>query len=102
MANGLLTNKELVDTLISDLNSLVKNVAGGQYIQACFIVTGMSQKMLNLKEGIKKDIDSKNRVIESLKEQLRQAGAEVEDISIDEFIKKGGEDHGVGRNMAKL
>ena len=96
MANGIYTNEELADTLISDLNSLVKNVAGGQYIQACIIVTGMSQKMLNLKEGIKKDIDSKNRVIESLKEQLRQSGAEVNDMSIEEFMKKGGEDHGVG------
>lgn len=92
----MLTNEELVGTLISDLNSLVKNVAGGQYIQACIIVTGMSQKMLNLKEGIKKDIDSKNRVIESLKEQLRQAGAEVNDMSIEEFMKKGGGNDGVG------
>ena len=92
----MLTNEELVGTLISDLNSLVKNVSGGQYIQACIIVTGMSQKMLNLKEGIKKDIDSKNRVIESLKEQLRQAGAEVNDMSIEEFMKKGGGNDGVG------
>ena len=96
MANGIYTNEELADTLISDLNNLVKNVAGGQYIQACIIVTGMSQKMLNLKEGIKKDIDSKNRVIETLKEQLRQAGAEVEDMSIEDFMKKGGDDNGVG------
>lgn len=90
MANGIYTNEELVDTLISDLNSLVKNVAGGQYIQACIIVTGMSQKMLNLKEGIKKGLDNKNRVIESLKEQLRQAGAEIKDMSIEEFMKKDG------------
>ena len=96
MANGIYTNEELADTLISDLNSLVKNVVGGQYIQACIIVTGMSQKMLNLKEGIRNDLDSKNKIIESLKEQLRQAGAEVDDMSIEEFMKKGGGNDGVG------
>jgi hypothetical protein len=96
MAKGIYTNEELVDTLISDLNSLLKNAAGGQYIQACVIVTGMSQKMINLKSGIKNDLDNKNRIIEELKEQLRQAGAEVNDMSIEEFMKKGGDDNGCG------
>lgn len=96
MANGLLTNEELIDTLISDLNSILKNAVSGQYIQACVIVTGMSQKLLNLKDGIKKDIDSKNRIIESLKEQLRELGAEVTDMNIEEFIKKDGVDNGGG------
>lgn len=92
----MLTNEELVDTLLSDLNSLLKNAVSGQYIQACVIVTGMSQKLLNLKGGIKKDIDSKNRIIESLKGQLRELGAEVTDMSIEEFMKKDGVDNGGG------
>lgn len=96
MAKGIYTNEEIVDTLISDLNSVLKNVAGGQYIQACVIVTGMSQKLINLKGGIKNDLDNKNQIIETLKEQLRQAGAEVNDMSIEEFMKKGGDDNGVG------
>lgn len=84
----MLTNEELVDTLISDLNSLLKNAASGQYIQACVIVTGMSQKLINLKGGIKKDIDNKNKVIETLKEHIRNLGEEVTDMSIEEYMKK--------------
>ena len=84
----MLTNEELVDTLISDLNSLLKNAASGQYIQACVIVTGMSQKLINLKGGIKKDIDNKNRIIETLKEHIRNLGEEVTDMSIEEYMKK--------------
>ena len=94
----MLTNEELVDTLISDLNSLLKNAASGQYIQACVIVTGMSRKLINLKGGIKKDIDNKNRIIETLKEHIRNLGEEVTDMSIEEYIKnqKGGDDNGCG------
>ena len=94
----MLTNEELVDTLLSDLNSLLKNAASGQYIQVCMIVTGMSQKMLNLKNGIKKDIDNKNRIIETLKEHIRNLGEEVTDMSIEEYMKnhtvKDGADNG--------
>ena len=94
----MLTNEELVDTLISDLNSLLKNAASGQYIQACVIVTGMSQKLINLKGGIKKDIDNKNRIIETLKEHIRNLGEEVTDMSIEEYMKKqkDGVDNGGG------
>ena len=94
----MLTNEQLVDTLLSDLNSLLKNAASGQYIQACVIVTGMSQKLINLKSGIKKDIDNKNRIIETLKEHIRSLGEEVTDMSIEEYMKKqkDGVDNGGG------
>lgn len=84
----MFTNEELVDTMISDLNDLLKNAASGQYIQACVIIAGMAQKLINLKGGIKKDIDNKNKVIETLKEHIRNLGEEVTDMSIEEYMKK--------------
>ena len=94
----MFTNEELVDTLLSDLNILLKNAVSGQYIQACVIVTGMSQKLINLKGGIKKDIDNKNKVIETLKEHIRNLGEEVTDMNIEEYMKKqkDGVDNGGG------
>lgn len=88
MANGLLTNTELVDSLISDLNSLVKDMASGQYVHFCIGVHNMVQKLLNLKSGIQSDIDNKNKTIESLKETIKSLGADVEDVSIEDFVQK--------------
>lgn len=88
MANGLLSNSELVDTLIVDLNNLPKYLMTGQYIQFCNIVTQMSQKLINLRTGIKADLDSKDNVIESLKETIRNMGEDVKDVSIEEYMEK--------------
>ena len=88
MANGTYTNTELVDTLIVDLNNLPKDLTNGQFIHACAIVAQMGQKLLNLREGIQSDLDNKNKIIEDLKQQLRNAGAEVNDLTAEEFVKK--------------
>ena len=88
MGNGMYTNSELTDSLINDLNSLIKNIASGQYVQFCMIVTQMTQKLVNLKSGIESDIANKNKIIENLKQQLRDEGAEVEEMTPDEFLKK--------------
>lgn len=97
MANGLYTNMELIDSIILDLNNLPKELFDGQYIQFCTLVGQMGQKLAALRKGVPADIESKDRVIESLKEQLRHAGRDVVDMSIDEFVKEygnGGADHG--------
>lgn len=96
MANGVYTNQELVETLIVDLNALPKELLTGQYINACSIVAQMAQKLVNLRDGIKNDIDSKNEVIESLKEQLRNSGTDVVDMTPDEFIREYGKKDGAG------
>lgn len=88
MGKGVFSNTELIDTLINDLNTLVKNVASGQYIQFCLIVTQMTQKLVNLKTGVESDIDNKNKVIESLKETIRNMGEGVTDVSISEYVEK--------------
>jgi hypothetical protein len=64
---GLYDNSGLCDTLLVDLNNLIKYMANGQYLQFCVTVTGMSQKVINLKKGIKTDMDSLKDNIEELK-----------------------------------
>ena len=64
---GLYDNEGLCDTLIADLNNLPKLLMTGQYIQYCATVTGMAQKLVNLKEGIRKDMESMKEKIEDLK-----------------------------------
>ena len=84
----MLTNEELIDTLIADVNNLVKNMASGQYVQFCLLVTQIVQKLANLKKGIISDLDNKNKVIESLKETIRSMGEGVNDVSIEEYVEK--------------
>ena len=95
MANGTYTNAELVDTLILDLNNLPKQLIDGQFIQFCSVVAQMGQKLINLREGIKADLDGKNRTIEQLKQTLRNCGQTVEDIPAEklaEMLKEGADD----------
>ena len=94
MAHGTYTSSELIDTIIVDMNNMIKEALSGQYVQICYIVTGMTQKLMNLKKGIEADLASKDKVIEQLKDQLRAAGAEVEDMTTEEFIEKYGKKDG--------
>lgn len=88
MANGLYTNTELVETIIVDLNNVVKEQLSGQYVQACFLISQIAHKLVNLRKGIEADLNNKNEIIEQLKEQLRNAGVGVEDMTPEEFVKK--------------
>ena len=87
MANGIYTNTELVDTIIVDLNNLPARLIAGQFIQACALVAQIGQRLVNLREGIKTDLDGKDRVIEDLKNQLRTLGATVEEITPEEYLQ---------------
>ena len=64
---GLFDSAGICDTLISDCNSLVKQACTGQYIQFCGTVVQTVQKLVKLKDGIKKDLASKDTIIEELK-----------------------------------
>ena len=88
------TNSELIDSLILDLNNLPKQLFEGQYIQFCSVVSQMGQKLVNLREGIKKDLEGKDRTIEILKQELRDAGREVTDYTAQEFFSKTEKDGG--------
>lgn len=86
MANGTYNNSELVDTIIVDLNNILCKVVSGQYIQACSIVTQVAQKLVNLRQSIDSDIESKNKKIEMLKQALKDANCEVEDVAPEDFV----------------
>ena len=92
MANGLYTNSELVDTIIADLNRIIKEALNGQYIEACCHVTQAAQKLVNLRTNIDKDLKSRDDTIESLKRELRAAGREI--IEVDNKPMKGEKDNG--------
>lgn len=85
MANGLYTNDELIDSLIVDCNESVKAITSGQMVLWCKIVYEMVVKLQNLKKGVADELKNREENIETLKEQLRNVGATVEDISVDEL-----------------
>ena len=64
---GLYSNAGLCDTIIQDINGLVKHAVSGQYIQFCAGVTAITQKVINLKTGIENDLSAKDKIIEELK-----------------------------------
>lgn len=64
---GLMDNEGLCDSLLADLNNIPKILMTGQYIQFCVLVTSMSQKLINLKNGIGNDMKSMQDKVEELK-----------------------------------
>lgn len=64
---GLYDNAGLCDTLIVDCNNLVKQAVSGNYLACCNTVVQMVRKLGNLKQGIKNDLASKDKIIEELK-----------------------------------
>lgn len=97
MANGLYNNTELVDSIIVDLNSLLKEQISGQYIGACNIVTQITQKLINLKQGIVNDLKAKDEKIETLKGCIKDCGGDVLDnVPTDAFDKKKMEGNNYG------
>ena len=80
MANGIMTNKELVGSLIQDLNNLVKEQQAGQHLQACAIIVSMTQKLTNLYNTIDDDLKNRDEIIATLKDELRACGREVVEV----------------------
>lgn len=81
--NGIYTHSELIDSIMQDLNSLVKCHMIGEHVTACAIMTGISQKLLKLKEGVANDLKNREETIEQLKEELRACGREVVDVPVE-------------------
>ena len=76
----MLTNKELVGSLIQDLNNLVKEQQSGQHLQACAIIVSMTQKLVNLQKTIDDDLKNRDATIATLEDELRKRGVEVVDV----------------------
>lgn len=63
---GLFDNIGLIDTLIVDCNELPKLLISGQGVGWCAKVVEMTQKLVNLKKGVRADVDSMRQQIETL------------------------------------
>lgn len=87
---GLFDNEGLCDSLLADLNNLPKMLMTGQYIQFCATVASMGQRFVNLKKGIKADMDSMEEKVEELK---RMNDSLVEQIT-ELPVEKDGADNG--------
>ena len=85
MADGLLTNCEMIDSIMVDMNNVLKEQQSGQFIQACCTVAQMTQKLLNLRKTIDDDLKSRERTIEDLKNMLRAAGCETVDVPVEKL-----------------
>lgn len=82
-----------MDSLIEDLNNAVKLLTNGNYIGWCSLNVLMVQKLSNLKKGIASDLKNRDETINTLKSELRKAGAEVIDIPVEK-LEKDGVEHG--------
>lgn len=89
---GLFDNDGLCDSLIQDLNSLSKFLVSGQYIQFCAIVTGMAQKLVNLKKGIQADMDSMKEKVEELKRINDSLFEQISGLPVENGGDENGED----------
>lgn len=85
---GLYDNEGLCDSLIMDCNNLVKILLSGNYVQFCNAIVQMVKKLVNLKEGIKKDMDSMKNKVEELKR--------MNDSLVEQVTGLPGEKDGVG------
>jgi hypothetical protein len=88
---GFLDNVGLCDSLIQDLNNLSKQLIIGQYIQFCAVVTGMAQKLVNLKKGIQTDMDSMKEKVEELKRMNDSLFEQATGLPVDKEGDENGE-----------
>lgn len=86
---GLYDNEGLCDTLLLDLNRLPKLLIEGQFIQACSVVSSMGQRLVNLKECIKKDLDSMKEKVEELKRVNDELAEQVYKVPVERDDENG-------------
>ena len=64
---GLYDNAGVCDTLLVDLNMLLRLLIDNQFVAFSEKITSMSQRIVNLKKGIREDNESMKAKIEDLK-----------------------------------
>ena len=84
----MMTNAELIDSIIADCNKAIQAIVSGQYILWCGYMAGIAQNLTRLKNGITNDMRNREETIEKLKTELRNCGATVVDMNPKEFISK--------------
>lgn len=89
---GLYDNAGLCDVLINDLNSLVKELANGHYIQMCALITEMARKLINLRSGITAEKDFMNAKVEEIKRMNDSLVEQITGLPVDkDGVKDGNE-----------
>lgn len=91
MAKGIMTNIELIDSIIEDVNNGLKQMLIGNYVGWSAVNVQIVQKLTNLKKGVSDDIASREEIIADLKRHLRQCDVEVVDRPAE--IKMDGENN---------
>lgn len=93
--SDLKTTPELIDSIIIDCDSAVKELVAHGYIGFCAKMVGIVQKLAALKNGYGKDLKNREETIEALKAEIRRMGGTVEDMPINEFLKGEGNNGGI-------
>ena len=89
---GVWDNEGMCDSLVFDVNSLVKLLMNGQFIQFCAKVAEMAVKLANLKKGIKADLESKDKIIEELKQINDSLVEQITGLPVEKDGAKNGDD----------
>ena len=84
----MMTNTELIDSIMEDCNKSVRALVSGQHLLWCALMAGITQKLNHLKNGVESEARNRDETIETLKTELRNAGRNVEDMPPAEFIKR--------------
>ena len=88
---GLYDNEGLCDSLILDCNSAVKSLFSANYIQFCNLMVQMVQKLANLMDGIKNDMESRDKHIKELSDMLDDMVEQRTGLPVDRGNNNGGE-----------
>ena len=86
--SGLMQYDEMIDSLVVDCQEAVGHIVKREYIAWCKRMYEIVQKLMLLKQGVKNDLDGRDAAIASLKDELRAAGREVEDLTPEELVKE--------------
>lgn len=85
----LFDSEGLIDSLIVDTNDLVKAISCGQYVQFCNLIVHMVQKLSQLKNGIKNDMDNlKEDIVE-----LKRLNDDLTEKAFDVPVDRGGDEN---------
>ena len=86
---GLLDNEGLIDSLIVDVNNVVKDLVSGQYISFTRTINYMIQKLANLKNNYKIEISSRDEEIARLRDELQKIGDDLYGTTAEQEKQEG-------------
>ena len=69
----MLTNSELLDSIISEMYEMFMALLTGNYALFCAAFAEIMSKLCSLREGLRKDGETTDKCINDLKAQLKKA-----------------------------